>query len=318
MLGAVRLQSNGMIFSKELVFLHVPKTGGMSTTRYLLQVLPRPIYYSVVRPDARASDAGIHQFSGIRHETLAEARDIVREYGFNILDFPLILAGVRNPYAIELSRYKYMQQGYSWLSGSAQELAMNEDFAAFADKSPFHAGSSRPLESYFLLDGEAPPNLQILRAENLAEDLQVALRRIGIDRAAELPHENESFHGDYRLYYTREAEETVYLKYKWAFEAGLYERFDPGPVTEVEALKHELRDLKFELSAQKRETRRIAEAYPLLERWAHELEGRLIDREGRFRRTRPWIELTGSFRRLRQWLTFRGGRSEERETHLAK
>ena len=33
-----------MIFSKDVLFIHVPKTGGMSTSGYLLDMLPRPVY----------------------------------------------------------------------------------------------------------------------------------------------------------------------------------------------------------------------------------------------------------------------------------
>jgi hypothetical protein len=29
-----------------MLFVHVPKTGGMSTAEYLLTVLPRPVYYT--------------------------------------------------------------------------------------------------------------------------------------------------------------------------------------------------------------------------------------------------------------------------------
>ena len=301
-----------MIFSKDLLFVHVPKTGGMSVTRYLLEVLPRPIYYSVDRRDERITDEGIHQFPGIRHETLAEARDIVREYGFDIPDFPLILAVLRNPYAIEVSRYKYMQQDYAWLSGSVKELALNEDFVTFALKSSYHGGSSRPLDDYFLLEGKAPPNLRILRLESLLEELKSALRGIGIEKVAELPHENTSFHGDYRLYYSKAAEEIVYQKYRWAFDAGWYDRLDPGDVTEVEALKQELRDLKLEVCAEKQEVLRVEQAYRALERWAHELEARLTEHEAFIRLTRPWRQLAGPLRDLWRRLAFRGGKRNAR------
>lgn len=269
-----------MIFSQDLLFLHVPKTAGMSVSRCLLEVLPRPVYYSADRFDNIPADAGVHRIQGIRHETLAEARDMVRLHGFELAAFPVILAVLRNPYEIEVSRYKYMQYSYAWLSGPIRELAMNEDFATFALNSPYHAGKSRPLESYFLLEGKVLPNLKILRYENLVGDLQDALRRLGIERIPELPHENKSFHADIRLYYTKAAEEIVYQKYRWAFDAGWYERFDPGDRSRVDTLMAELHDLKLELCAERQAAQHLAESYPELEKWAHDLERRLAGGEG--------------------------------------
>ncbi len=273
-----------MIFCKDVLFVHVPKAGGMSVTRCLLRVLPRPVYYSLPPPHEKITDPSIVQIPGVRHETLEEAREIVRAYGYDILEFPLILAVLRNPYAIEVSRYKYLQQtSHRPDRADDQELALNEDFQTFAIKSSFHAGDSRPLESYFLLDGKVPPNLRIIKFENLVEELKAALRQVGIEQVADFPHLNRSRHADFRLYYTRRAEEAVYQKYKWAFDSGLYERLDPGDVDCLAPLRQELADLKQELSEAKQEERRLNAAYHDLEGWAHELEATVRKQEAAIR-----------------------------------
>jgi hypothetical protein len=291
-----------MIFCKDVLFVHVPKAGGMSVTRHLLQVLPRPVYYSIPPLDEKVTDTSIVQIPGIRHETLEEARRIVREYGYEILQFPLILAVVRNPYAIEVSRYKFLQQDYQHPNqGYNQQLAMEEDFETFAIKSSYHGGETRPLESYFLLDGRVPPNLQIIRFENLLQDLKAALQRVGIEKVLDFPHLNRSHHADFRLYYTQRAEEAVYQKYKWAFDSGLYERFDLGDAGCLAPLKQELKDLKEEFREfrdRTQEVRRLNEAYHELERWAHELEATVLRQEATARAYQLWLAPITLLRRV--------------------
>src|SRR5205823_2356927 len=62
--------------------------------------------------------------------------------------------------------------------------------------------------------------------ENLAADLKAALAGVGIDPCSNLPHRNASRHDHFATYYTKEAEEAVYEKYKWAFDSGFYERLN--------------------------------------------------------------------------------------------
>ncbi len=109
-----------MIFSKDVLFIHVPKTGGMSTSCYLLDILPRPVY--LTHPAEVWNDdlpwRGIVQIVGRRHESLMEARDVVARHGFDIHRFPIILATIRNPYDLEVSRYTYLRIGYHWERGA--------------------------------------------------------------------------------------------------------------------------------------------------------------------------------------------------------
>jgi hypothetical protein len=216
-----------MIFNYQLLFLHVPKTGGMSLTAHLLKVLPRPLYYSVPDGHYDATDRGIIHVPGYRHENLVEAKEVVARYGFDIARFPLILAAIRNPYALEVSRYSYLQKGRTWDAGHNQRLAMEADFETFAVNSFDHA---HPIETYFELDGWIPPNLHVLRCEQLAEDLQDALEWVGLKGEKTLGRENESRHEAYECYYTRAAEEAVYQRYRWVFERGFYSRMDPGAI----------------------------------------------------------------------------------------
>ena len=195
-----------MIFSKDVLFIHVPKTGGMATTQYLLDVLPRPVYYTHPERDSRIVDPAI-QIPGSRHETLRDARDTLGLYRLAVEDFRLVLAAIRSPYGMEVSRYAYLQKGNPGDRDNYQDIAMTEDFETFALRthSP-HGGPHAPLQSYFLLDGKRPPNLRIVRAESLAQEVVSTLAEIGISGEAEFPVDNASHHDDFATYYTPQAE----------------------------------------------------------------------------------------------------------------
>lgn len=213
-----------MIFSKDLLFIHIPKTGGMSVSDYLLDVLPKPVYYAHPDFDESLAARGVHQIKGKRHETLAEARDVVRTHGFHIQDFPAIVAVLRNPYSLEVSRYSYLQAGHPWDRGPNQRLALTEDFGTFAQLSTYHGGATRAIEHYLLLDGALPERLRVLRFETLVDDIKACLQSLGLPAAGEFPWKNRSPHLDYRAYYTGAAEQAVFDRYRWVFDKGYYER----------------------------------------------------------------------------------------------
>lgn len=216
-----------MLFSKDILFIHVPKTGGMSVTNHLLATLPRPVYYVHSFDKEPEREEGVVHILGNRHESIEGARGIVREHGFDVHEFPLILAVVRNPYQMEVSRYAYLQIGNPWDAGPEQRLALNEDFETFVTRSSYQGGFGTTIDGYFLLDGRFPPNLHIVRLENLSEGVKEALHTVGVEAETELPWVNRSRHDDYRSYYTtEEAEEAVYRRYQWVFDSGFYTRLE--------------------------------------------------------------------------------------------
>jgi hypothetical protein len=99
-----------IVFSPDVLFVHVPKAGGTSVTQYLLENLTPPVYY--VSPGHLGFDKreGLTHIPGLPHKPLSVARDFMCEHGFDLTDFPLILAIVRNPYDIIVSNYAYQQR----------------------------------------------------------------------------------------------------------------------------------------------------------------------------------------------------------------
>ena len=117
-----------MLFNDDLLFIHVPKTGGMAVTKYLLEVLPPPVRYRYPNFRQDYDHNGIIQFKGIRHETMSDARDFLRTQGLDMTGFKCIIAVLRNPYAIEVSRFAYLRKGHAWDCGRNQDLALAGDF----------------------------------------------------------------------------------------------------------------------------------------------------------------------------------------------
>lgn len=212
-----------MILNEKLLFIHVPKTGGMALTSLLLDVLPGIKYYTLPEPDSslegRASE--IRHLVGTRHETLAEARSLLLRHGLDLSSFAVILAGARNPYALEVSRYAYLQQGHEVDRGPEQDLAMSNTFEKYLALAPYDP--SKSIENYYCIDGEMPENLRIIRLEHLDEDVSRVLAEIGLPGDRHIPSDNESVHDDFRSYYTSNAERIVRERYRWFFQQGWYE-----------------------------------------------------------------------------------------------
>jgi hypothetical protein len=99
-----------MVFSKDLLFLHIQKTGGTSVTEFLLNALPPPVYYMAALPKSHIHRAGLTHLPGSSHLKLREAAAVVREYGFELESFPVIMATIRNPYDLAVSMYAYRRQ----------------------------------------------------------------------------------------------------------------------------------------------------------------------------------------------------------------
>jgi hypothetical protein len=225
-----------MLFNDDLLFLHVPKPGGMSVTRYLLETLPKPlaITHPIDDPDLHKQE--ITQLDGARHESLAEARDMLAALGRDIREFQVVLVGMRNPYDQEVSRYAFLRQGHHWELGPEQDLALASDFETFAlgncqaggrwKRYGLEAERARPNEirDYYMLDGVLPSNLKVIRFEHLAADLLGALAALDIVGTPDFPWDNRSDHQAYATYYTPAAEAAVYDRYRWVFDQSFYDR----------------------------------------------------------------------------------------------
>ena len=221
-----------MMFTKEILFLHVPKTGGASVSHYLLGVLPRPIHYVRQKPfnAKRVNVENLVYIPGLSHTELSGAREIVAQHGFDIDAFPLVLTVIHNPYDMAVSHYAYLRRPDTppRKTGPLLQLARRSSFKEFLEGTVERRNLNfmKRFYDYFHLDGNRPANLRVARFERLAEDVKAALADIGLQSDAPFPWLNKSERGTYTSYFDRDAEELVYAKAKWVFEEGYYDRLD--------------------------------------------------------------------------------------------
>ncbi len=215
-----------MLFNQDLLFLHVPKTGGMAVTKKLLDILPKPIYYALPEftKEKFHDSSEIIVTPGKRHGNLKQAQEWVSEYGKTLASFKKIVATIRNPYAMEVSRYFYLRLGHAWDKGQAQTIALENDFETFALKSPYFGRKYSYVESYFVINGVIPDNLAVIKNESLHSDLENVLSELDLTMDEPIQKLNGTQHDNYGQYITPEAEVAIYNRYQWLFDSGFYQR----------------------------------------------------------------------------------------------
>jgi len=215
-----------MLFNQDLLFLHVPKTGGMAVTNELLAILPKPIYYALPEgsKDKFHNPPQIIATPGKRHGNLRQAQEWISQYGKTLASFKKIVATVRNPYEMEVSRYFYLRLGHAWDKGQAQTIALENDFETFALKSPYFGRKYSHVESYFVINGVIPDNLAVIKNESLHSDLENVLSELNLTMDGPIQKLNGTQHDNYGQYITPEAEAAIYNRYQWLFDSGFYQR----------------------------------------------------------------------------------------------
>ena len=204
-----------------MLFIHAPKTGGMSLTQYLAAHLPG------------------YRDTEKRHETLAEARTVFAQQGRRLEDFRAIFVVMRDPYALEISRYNYLRLGHAVDRGKAQEIALASDFKSYLGRAPFFGYFPPRLDLYYHEAGRMPPNLTILRHERFAQEVREHIAPYLTRGNAPLPHINPTAPARFEEYYDREAEELCYLRHRWFFDQGLYPRKTPSARSDLAPLPGE-------------------------------------------------------------------------------
>jgi len=99
-----------MVFSEDVLFLHVPKTGGVSVAHYLLRSLRPPLHYVIPGHLGLADRPGYIHIPDTPHRNLERTREFLRNRGIELTDFKAIIAVIRNPYDLAVSNYAYQRQ----------------------------------------------------------------------------------------------------------------------------------------------------------------------------------------------------------------
>jgi hypothetical protein len=251
-----------VLFDERLLFVHVPKTGGVSITKFLIDNLPGKMFLveekdqpdaSIRLPARVRAKLGVKSLlkrwglwlprsvtiiEGSPHARLLQAEACLTKLGRRLGDFRAILAVVRNPYDLEVSRYHFLRKGWHGVNdvarGPEQKFALDGSFEQFALKAPFHGRLPARIEAWYEIDGRMPENLRIVRFENLEEEFRRAVGEF-CPTAASLPRLNASDHEPYASYLTPVSEEAIYKKYRWLFDRNFYAREQIGGASTIAA-----------------------------------------------------------------------------------
>ena len=137
--------------------------------------------------------------------------------------FEKIFVVMRNPYALELSRFSYLRQNLPQDRGIAQDIALEGDFRKYLERAPFFGMTPPRLDLYYHINGSMPDNLVILRYEHLADAIERSIAPF-LTSGYQLPHENQSVHDSVAEIYDAEMEELCYQRHRWFFDKSFYSR----------------------------------------------------------------------------------------------
>jgi hypothetical protein len=213
-----------IIFNRQFLFVHNPKTAGTSLLSYFRQLLPD------------TETVGVSKM-GTHHPSLSLALGYAcARTGNAPSDFRRILVTARNPYDREVSLHAHFRGDVArslTAETDVNDPAMMEvvqksvelPFAPYMEWLRETRGTCDIYRSEFyyrLVEGMPLPNLRVARIENLAEELADALD--GLDLAAEvkIPFVNISDRGPTEEYYGSSQIYFVTECYGWLFRTGLY------------------------------------------------------------------------------------------------
>lgn len=231
-------------YNDDVLFIHIPKTGGTSVKRYMKECLP-----NVLCPDPADEVATAASKLPIGHVRLA---DIERFTGRSPDSWKLILAVLRDPYEQQLSQWSFWRDRFAKGGRHVHDVvaAAHLDLTAWLEdpRCDFHvwylqhighplvkAQQTTPKEPspdgenryedfggcyrfWLEVDGEFPINLKTVDISTMGEVVPKMLEPYKELHHCFFPTTNPSPHGkDVKAYYTPRAARMVEEKFAWAF-----------------------------------------------------------------------------------------------------
>jgi len=214
-----------MLIGRSLIFVHHPRTGGMSVRAYLKQAVP-----DGYRP---ADDRGLSdkERTWLMHQGLEVCFKYATRLGTDPFSIPALVC-IRNPYSLALSSYLYLAQRWGTQVKDI-EVTFVSYLRGLVARTPADVLEQRalarygPFSRYMTLGGDTVPDtLTIARTESLADDIAAFLRdQVGVKAPQGFPHKNASKHEHFSTYYGEDEEAIVYRLYRNVFDNGLYARY---------------------------------------------------------------------------------------------
>lgn len=215
-----------MLYNKDYLFVHYPKTAGKSVSVFFCQNFEKPVHGLVTEVQRKeiglTPEDGVHLETGTGHENLTIASRRLAERGRKLENLRAILAVVRNPYDLMVSNYFFLRQSYernpAMRTRENFKLAAESSFEQFCER--FAPAS---FKGWVTIDGRQPTiPVEIITFENLAGDLSQLLSKYGIPETHPLPHLNPSKRGHYAEMYNSRTKQLVDEKLHDLFIYGRY------------------------------------------------------------------------------------------------
>ena len=200
---------------KNILFIHIPKTGGTSISKYLFQDRKKYLKNLPTLPEHSKKSwafkkkelligwGGKHK-SHRQHLTVQE----IQKYYPNIkIDELTLFCVVRNPWDRAVSSFQW--ESKTWRAKKTNCPTNLKDFVKYPR---WHNGQHSKTQLEFITNGQENLVNFIARFENLQSDFDFLCDSIGMKKQ-KLPHKNKSKHKHYTEYYDDETREIVAEKY---------------------------------------------------------------------------------------------------------
>ncbi|MFC6634833.1 sulfotransferase domain-containing protein [Microbulbifer taiwanensis] len=214
-----------MLWNKNFLFLHYPKTAGKSLTKVFVNSWERPIKGYLSRGQFNelqdCDQNGLELNLGRGHENMGQALGIMSGDGVSYDDLTAIFICMRNPYDLMVSNYHFMRKTFKQNKDNKNFQAAVEN--SFEDYCSLLSVAS-PL-NWFTIEGKVPEKMELIRFEGLSDNIADLCRKYGFSMP-DIPHLNKSEHTHFSEYVTEKAEEEIYKKFNFFFESGFYSRYE--------------------------------------------------------------------------------------------
>ncbi|WP_413219930.1 hypothetical protein [Tritonibacter mobilis] len=185
-----------MLYNRDFLLLHYPKTADKSVAVYFCQNFEKPIYGRVsqgqVAEIGMGPDEGVELEVAGSHDNYAAATKVLKEKDIDITALRALLLPVRNPYDLVVSNYFFLRASYE--KSPSVRNRPNFQLAARSTFPEFCAQSNMADFANFMppaADSATLP-VELIHFENLAGSQSAILKKYGMQESYPLPHLNSS------------------------------------------------------------------------------------------------------------------------------
>jgi len=216
------LFNNLMLFNKDYLFIHIPRTGGKCIKSTIIPFLKKPIYLCQKHIDKKYFNVKDFYLlpNESSHKLAVDTKFFLKENGIDINTLKVITT-IRNPYDRIKSLYKFRKfKNKMWTDCSF------DTFLKHHINSEARTIFFKPIKDYCTIDNQLLQNINFIRFDHINEDLCKVFNIKEIDASVKK-------HNEIKTLSEEESKEVFYLKDKkkavaiinkweeWAINQGL-------------------------------------------------------------------------------------------------